>query len=99
MSRVPTSRSTSGSVAPSVWIVYSPKISGAARKATIVSTVTAAIVTVITTLVAWAPASSSSIEPSSRWCRNDVNSGTSVADSTPPSSSSYTMFGVSLPMR
>ena len=28
-----------------------------------------------------------------------VNSGTKVADTTPPSSTSYTMFGVSLPMR
>ena len=38
------------------------------------------------------------VDSSSSRSTKDVNSGTSVADSTPPMSSSYTMFGVSLPI-
>ena len=58
--------------------VYSPKISGAAATATAVTAARATRVVVMTTFV----------DSSSSRSTNDVNSGTSVADSTPPMSSS-----------
>ena len=69
--------------------MYTPKISGAANSAITVAANRPTIANVTTTFV----------DSSSSRSLKSVNSGTNVADTTPPSSTSYTMFGVSLPMR
>jgi hypothetical protein len=83
---VPTERKRSGSTPFATFKEKSRKISGAASTATTVSAAIMTTAVVITTLVDSSSSSSANVE----------NSGTSVAESTPPRSSSYTMFGLSL---